>query len=104
MFRKIIGSGILRPESGEQIIVTGTLSPDASGVYDYFDDHNDKSRYKQRGGIWYCSYNTLRYILINNIDDFYLGLDWDGPADGSLVGDYEPNGGSTGTATVALVE
>ena len=80
--------------------VTGTLSPDATGTYEYAQDYNGKGAYARTANPWYLFWHTglgIWYL------DAALG-DIEQPNwyrnDPSPEGVYTPVGTATGTATV----
>jgi hypothetical protein len=79
--------------------VTGTLNPDATGIYVENGTYNGKPAYERADGAYWIRWDGKYYYnLINPLTGEY----WN-QFEGNLLGDYSAEN-STGTATVAAYE
>jgi hypothetical protein len=79
--------------------VTGTLSPDATGVYVENGTYNGEPAYERAYWIWY---HSSGFWSITVDQGFFPDVVWSNGYGVGLIGDYLPSGTATGTATVAL--
>jgi hypothetical protein len=77
------------------LVVTGAISPDATGVYRVNGTHNGSNAYERVDGAYWIYYEAPSWVLGSALGS---GL-WSGP-EASAVGDYTEGGSSTGTAYV----
>ena len=86
--------------------MTGTLSPDATGTYDYQGLLGGFNFWTRAGGFMIAvDPNENIWRLSDNGPTPQQGVDniWDGPAEGSSpLDDYGPVAPATGVATVAV--
>lgn len=95
------------PAVEADLVVAGTLSPDATGYYDIGGTHNGQNYYVRQGdgayliylasgiGIWRIGPALDDWVSPGWYLDHYTGTEPLGPYEGNI-------GGSTGTATVSL--
>lgn len=82
--------------------MTGTLSPDATGEYEYDGMYAGEGSYKLTTGnrwLWWDAGITdwVNTDEVGNKDRPFWARD------ATIVGDYDPFGGATGVATVARI-
>lgn len=94
---------------GTSFIVSGEISPDATGDYVYVSQYNSRAYYKHRTLNWYIWYDSSEEPIdfiwcISTALGSRTGKRW-----GKWTleyeserGDYDPNGGAAGEATVKL--
>jgi len=96
------------PPPEPDLIVTGTLSHDATGFYDEAGVHNGQPYYERTDGAWFIWYlyypfpPAHKWVISTLLGDFTTAKYQKSTANFEPVtGDYTPMGGATGTATVA---
>ena len=96
--------------------VTGTLSPDATGLYTQAGEMNGQPYFAREAGGWFISYihffSTVYAWAISSIPGVHTDQRWgkfppppypDGPYPAGMLGTYLPVE-TTGTATVAELD
>lgn len=79
--------------------VSGTLIPDATGMFDYDGELNGKASFRRPDGLWFLWWHPIGMWLINAIKGVIGGLKWE-HAFPDIKGEYLPNVGAAGIATV----
>lgn len=81
--------------------VTGTLDPDATGIYTENGTYGGQPAYERTDGAYWIWFDGLLFWYVSDGKNSIVSA-WES-AESSLAGDYSAyGGGSTGTATVAL--
>lgn len=82
--------------------VTGTITPDATGNYWTAGIHEGKPYYKRLDEEWFLWYDgTINWFISKTVGEFGTSWWYKEFYPETPVGDYEPNGGATGIATVS---
>ena len=86
---------------GFQHEVTGTLSPDATGLYDTTGSLNDHGYGQRQTNPWFIWYNSAAdiWVISENLGS-PMPAYWIRPAADGIEGQYTPQASASGTATV----
>lgn len=83
-------------------VVTGTLSPDATGIYCEAGTHNGEPYYKRTDGAFVIWWDTNFWVITNELGDYTLAY-WENLDTPKIVGPCEATAPSTGEAVIAAV-
>ncbi len=89
--------------SGYRIKVTGTLDPNAIGDYLYAGEYNGEDYYYREDGAYFLWHEGGYWYITNHLG-WGTGGYWLYGGVGDPVGNYNPAGGATGTATVSVLD
>lgn len=82
--------------------VTGALTPDATGNYNYAIQINGKSAYMRDDAAWWIAWDNIDSWLISQAPGLPALPRWK-RTDPNIEGNYEPDGGAIGIATVTEI-
>ena len=96
----------LEPAYYSTLAVTGTLSPDATGLYDYCQEYNGRPAWKLRTGNYWIWWNTATadWRITSDLGTATTTNRWICQGTVALLSTYGPYGSATGTATVSAVQ
>jgi hypothetical protein len=80
--------------------VTGTLTPDAAGNYAAESEYKNKFTYVNSGRTYFLWWDGIDSWIISDSVGWKEGAYWS-RTDPAIIGEYAPQGGAIGTATVA---
>lgn len=80
--------------------VSGTLNPDATGMFDYDGQYAGKDSFRRPDGAWFIWWHDLAQWVISIAKGNLVGNKWERHFP-NIDGEYLPFGASTGNAYVS---